>query len=148
VLFQAALVVAPENFMAANELGVVLAKFGRLGEAQVALEHAASLSNAPTAWRNLAVVCDRRGDAPRAAQARQQADAIVARLQQSGQANAGSKYAVEWVEPDAFAQSHSALVHAPAPMAKPSAMPDSAAPPAATAAKPAEKSGGWKWPWQ
>lgn len=146
VLYQAALIISPENFMAANELGVMLAKFGRFQEAKTSLAHAAALSNSPIAWRNLAVVCQRSGDEPRAAQARQQANYIAAELQKAGQINAGSQYPVKWVDPSTFAQSHSSLA-AQADPAPAATTPATATTPT-TAAKPESKSSGWKWPWQ
>jgi hypothetical protein len=146
VLYQAALVVAPENFMAANELGVTLAKFGRFQEAQTALAHAAALSNSPVAWRNLATVCQRSGDQQRAAHARQQANLIVAQLQEAGRASAGSKHPVQWVDPETFVQSHSTLNSLPASTAPANSTTQPSIP--ATAARPENTSSGWKWPWK
>ena len=62
-LYQTALVVDPANFLAANELGVILGAYGQLDEARRVLLYAASIAPRPEIWRNLTVVCDRMGDA-------------------------------------------------------------------------------------
>ncbi len=113
--YQAALVVEPQNFMAANELGVLLTRYGRLKDAKAVFEQSVTVSDAPTSWRNLAVVCDRLGDATKAADARHEADAAVARLQKSGYATAGMRYPIEWVSPEKFANSNSMVTAATSP---------------------------------
>lgn len=56
VFQQAALLVDSRNFMAANELGVLLARYGKYEQARVALLQSVSVSPQPIAWRNLAAV--------------------------------------------------------------------------------------------
>jgi len=155
VYHQAALMVEPKNFMAANELGVLLAHFGRLPESQSALQHAVAMSGGPTEWQNLAAVCDRLNEPAKAAEARQQAQASVARLQSAGYPAAGMKYPIQWLDPSSFATTNSMVADA-AP-ASPSSLnsvmsksdsKDSTAPDASTpavAAKPQPKSGFWSW---
>jgi Flp pilus assembly protein TadD len=154
VYHQAALIVEPKNFMAANELGVLLAHFGRLPEARSALEHAVATSGNPTEWQNLAAVCDRMGEPVKATQARQQAILAVARLQNSGYATAGLKYPIQWLDPASFSSTNSMIADA-APVGAPSVMSSGAASasaaspdtstPSVTTAKAPTKSGFWSW---
>ena len=98
-LYQAALIVEPHNFLAANELGVLLTRYGRLKEARTIFEQAVAVSDAPTTWRNLAAVCERLGDTTKASDAREEVVAAATRLQKTGYATAGMKYPIEWVAP-------------------------------------------------
>ncbi|MEO8494309.1 MAG: tetratricopeptide repeat protein, partial [Planctomycetota bacterium] len=66
---QAALTTDPGNFLAANEMGVLLARFGKLQEARTVLQYAVSRSPLPETWQNLSVVHQRLGEADLAAQA-------------------------------------------------------------------------------
>ena len=150
--YQSALIIEPQNFMAANELGVVLTRYGRLNEAKAVFEQAVAHCDAPTSWRNLAVVCDRLGEPANAAEARHEADTAVARLQKNGYATAGMRYPLEWVSPDKFANNNS-MVAAAAPTqsvmtSPPAPHPASTAPTSSdqqsTAAKPPSTS---IWPW-
>ncbi len=152
VYHQAALMVEPKNFMAANELGVLLAHFGRLPEARSALEHAIAVSGGPTEWQNLAAVCDRMNDPAKAAEARQQSLVAVNKLQGAGFGTAGMKYPIQWLDPASFATTNSMVADA-AP-ASSTALTSVMAknPPAdstntpAIAAKPQQpKSGFWNW---
>jgi Flp pilus assembly protein TadD len=146
VFYQSALIVDTQNFMAANELGVLLTKFGRWDDARNALEHAVAASGTPTSWRNLAMVCDRMGDQPKAASARHQADLVVAQLQKAGRKTPDSKYAIEMVDSETFAQMHSAVTDATGEntVARPAAT-AAQQPAVSTAAKPSEKGGFWPW---
>jgi hypothetical protein len=146
VFYQSALIVDSQNFMAANELGVLLTRFGRWNDARTALEHAVAASGTPTTWRNLAVVCDKIGDQAKAVEARHQAELAVARLQKSGHGAAGSKYAIEMVDPTTFVQMHSATVDAAGETSVAGNTTAPAQQPAvSTAAKPNDKSGFWPW---
>ena len=62
VLHQAALMVDSRNYRSANELGVLLAKFGRLPEARAAFLHSIAVSPQPTTWQNLAAVHQSLGE--------------------------------------------------------------------------------------
>jgi tetratricopeptide (TPR) repeat protein len=152
VYFQAAVLIEPRNFLSANELGVLLAKFGRLEDARHAIEQSVANSNSPTAWQNLAVVNERLGDQQKAAICRQRIETAIVQSRQAGTNNGGSQYMVRWVDPETFAQSNS-MAPITAPAAGPSSMPRAAShepttATATTAAKPETKSSGWKWPWQ
>jgi tetratricopeptide (TPR) repeat protein len=146
VFYQSALIVDTQNFMAANELGVLLTKFGRWDDARNALEHAVAASGTPTSWRNLAMVCDRMGDQPKAVAARHQADLAVAQLQKAGHKTPDSKYAIEMVDSETFAQMHTAVTDATGEntVARPAAT-AAQQPAVSTAAKPSEKGGFWPW---
>ena len=56
VFYQASLLVCPRNYMAANDLGVVLAQSGYYAEARSALEHSVRISWQSANLGNLAVV--------------------------------------------------------------------------------------------
>jgi len=102
-LHQAALLVDNRNYRAANELGVLLAKFGRLPEARAALLHSVSISSQPTTWQNLAAVHQMLGESDLAARAHLESTVAAARLNGNGGASGRSLYAVQWLDPAAFA---------------------------------------------
>ncbi len=99
-LYQAALMVDGRNYLAANELGVLLAGFGRLPEARAALLHSLSASSQPIVWQNLAAVHKAMGEADLAARAGKEAELAA---KQMGQA-AATAYDVRWVDPETFAR--------------------------------------------
>ena len=118
--FQAALLAVPQNHMAWNDLGVMLARNGRLDEARMALENSVSFSQDPSAWQNLAAVYQRQGNAQRAEQAIRQARA----LQQAANGRTGRptpSLPVEWLNPNTFAKTGSDTPPgaAPVPLALP-----------------------------
>jgi tetratricopeptide (TPR) repeat protein len=121
---QAALATDPGNFLAANELGVLLARFGNLHEARSVLLYSVSLYPLPETWQNLSVVHQRLGEADLAAQAL--ANWQLA-LQQSG-SQSSSQHAynrsmVQWVPPQAFAGQQPGSPHAPS-MHQPTRQPE------------------------
>lgn len=99
-LYQAALLVDSRNYRAANELGVLLARFGRLPEARLALLHSLSISAQATTWQNLAAVHESLGERDLAARAHHEA-MLAASRQHRG--TAGQSIAVEWLDPATFA---------------------------------------------
>jgi len=107
VFYQAALLVSPENYMASNELGVLLARGGRYEEARLALEHSLSNYQHSAGWYNLSVVYRRLGrtDLARAAYRRHQA---ICQQQTGGRKrpSPASRQQVEWVDPETFARSY------------------------------------------
>ncbi len=102
--YQAALLVYPGNFMAANELGVLHARYGNYAAARAALEHSVRIHPHAAGWRNLAVVYRQLGHPQLAAQAARQAEDISRRqfAQQASRLQSGG--VVQWVEPERFAQ--------------------------------------------
>ena len=99
VFHQAALMVDGRNFMAANELGVLLVRFGRLPEARAALLHSLSISPQPVVWQNLAEVHQAMAEYDLAAKARQSAEIATNRMGRDGTLAA---YDVQWVDPATF----------------------------------------------
>lgn len=62
-LFQrVALGIAPQNLLAANELGVLLAQHGQLQDAERIFQQCVATDATPQTWRNLAVVYARQGN--------------------------------------------------------------------------------------
>ncbi|HEV2973354.1 MAG TPA: hypothetical protein VGY55_25535 [Pirellulales bacterium] len=102
VFYQASLMVDGRNFMAANELGVVLVRFGRLPEARAAFLHSLAISPQPIVWSNLAAVHQSLGENELAERARRSA---IAAANQTGSGAALSAYDVQWVDPATFARS-------------------------------------------
>ena len=76
VCYQAALIVYPKNYMAANDLGVLLARCGDFNSSPVMLEHSLSLSQQPETWSNLAVVYQQLGQTTLAARAGRESAAL------------------------------------------------------------------------
>jgi tetratricopeptide (TPR) repeat protein len=103
----AALTVDPLHAPAANELGVLYARAGKWHEARQALEQSLAARPAAESWHNLAVVYDRLGDAPLAAQARRQAQLAAA-------PNRELAATVQWVDPVTFAAGNAHPAHAAA----------------------------------
>jgi tetratricopeptide (TPR) repeat protein len=99
--YQASLMVDGRNFMAANELGVALVRFGRLPEARAAFLHSLAISSQPIVWQNLAAVHQNLGEIELAERARR--SAIVA-ANQTGSGAALAAYDVQWVDPATFAR--------------------------------------------
>ncbi len=138
---QAALIIDPRNFLAANELGVLLVRCGRLDDARLALEHAVRASNAPAPWKNLASVYQRLGDQERSEKALQEAKAAVAKLEKSGRVGVTGKYPIQWVDTDTFAQRNSMMFEPPPPPHQPEIdkAESKTVQPAAAAAAPSDK---------
>ncbi|TWT30035.1 hypothetical protein [Blastopirellula retiformator] len=98
-LHQSAFLADPNNILAANELGVLLARYGQLSDAkQVFVKGLRSHSLADT-WNNLAKVHEMLGENEMASLAREEAKYATA---QGGVAPKGNF--VRWVSPEAFAQ--------------------------------------------
>lgn len=114
VYYQAALLAYPQNFMAANDLGVLLAQNGNYADARTVLEHSLSLSPQSVTWHNLAVVYGQLGQPGLARQADQQAAAFQ-------QAEAGRRKmvlgttnsSVVWLDSQMFAKTSSNTPNTP-----------------------------------
>jgi tetratricopeptide (TPR) repeat protein len=62
-LYQAALTVEPQHYLAANELGALFARYGQWPEAREALRHAVAVRpDCPVLWENLARVHEQLGE--------------------------------------------------------------------------------------
>ncbi len=103
--FQAALLTNPKNSMAANDLGVFLAKYGRYAESQQLLERALLVQQHPATWQNLAKVYHALGQVELARRANGRAEAMqLAEKKQRPAANNGSRPMVRWLDPPTFAK--------------------------------------------
>jgi hypothetical protein len=97
VLHQSALMADRNNFRAANELGVLLARHGDYGSARTLLLHSVRLSPHPSTYRNLVVVHTKLGEKDLAQQASQHGLA----MERAGVRRNGP--AIAWVDPVTFA---------------------------------------------
>ncbi|MEN6458665.1 MAG: hypothetical protein ABFC63_07015 [Thermoguttaceae bacterium] len=115
VFYQAALLVYPANSMAANDLGVLLARAGNMADARGILEYSASLAPEPVTWRNLAVVY-RQLQQPRLADdvARRAAILEQRQLAQRRTRLEAARQMVRWVDPEQFAETSTTMPGAPA----------------------------------
>jgi hypothetical protein len=117
VFFQAAILVCPRNFTAANDLGVLLAHNGDSTGARRLLEHSVLVHRCSDNLSNLSTVYRQIGElrlAELAAEKARAAKAAEVAWQKSASLSAGG--AVEWVDPTALAQS-------PGPWSDPSSKP-------------------------
>ncbi len=73
-----ALIVAPQNVLSGNELGVLFARHGHLEEAERMFQQCVATSPSPETYRNLAAVYARKGDDRSSRAAAASADALVA----------------------------------------------------------------------
>jgi tetratricopeptide (TPR) repeat protein len=101
-LHQAALLVDEENYMAANELGVMLARFGQYEHARSLLTRSLSVAPQSTTWNNLAAVHRHLGETELAEKATQQAAALTRaeRLAQTTRSTTSKE--VVWTDPKNF----------------------------------------------
>jgi tetratricopeptide (TPR) repeat protein len=108
VFHQAALLVDGRNYMAANDLGVLLARYGRYEQAKAALIHSLSVSPQPAGWHNLTVVHQQLGEVKLAQLAAAESQAAKARAKQVAAANGQSMTdttTVVWLDPVTFGRS-------------------------------------------
>jgi tetratricopeptide (TPR) repeat protein len=101
VFHQAALAVDHRNYRAANELGVLLARYGQLPEARRALLHSVTIQPHVEGWHNLATVHRRLGETELAQLAEIEHQLLAAKQP------AGADKLVHWVDPQTFASSGS-----------------------------------------
>jgi len=114
VFHQAALATDGGNWLAANELGVLLARYGQLADARRLLLHSVSVHPHVEGWHNLAIVHGRLGETDLAQRAEHERQ-LLARL--GGKSSAESSEMVRWVDPQTFAASGGPDVHWPAEVA-------------------------------
>ncbi|MGD0383931.1 MAG: tetratricopeptide repeat protein [Thermoguttaceae bacterium] len=107
LFYQAALLVCTQNFMAANDLGVMLARNGNYEDARKMLEYSLSLRKQSDVWHNLAVVYEHLGRNDQARQAQQQS-IIALQMEQARRQNmlVGGGDQVCWVDENTFAQTY------------------------------------------
>ncbi len=100
VFHQAALTVDPRNYLAANELAVMLARFGKLPDARRILQHAVSVASHAESWQNLAVVHTRLGEVDLAKRAHYEWQLSLQGAHRAPGVRVGSS--VNWVDPQTF----------------------------------------------
>ena len=99
VFHQAAMASDQTNFRSANELGVLMANSGRFQESQDMLKRSLQIKQLPQAWKNLAVVHQRAGQAQLAQLAQQ--EFLIASRQNS---TAATHNTIRWMNPEQFNQ--------------------------------------------
>jgi tetratricopeptide (TPR) repeat protein len=109
-LYQAALLVDPQNYMASNELGVLMARYGDLDGAAGQFLHSVSLKPQVATWHNLATVYRRMGQLKASEQAEREREKLLAEARSRGAAaenpsELGSSPTVQWVDVETFAAS-------------------------------------------
>ena len=116
--FQAALVAYPQNYMASNDLGVLLANSGRYEDARQILEGSAANFPHSATWHNLSVVYRELGMNQLSAQA--EANQRSSLEQELAQRNARSPGAsdprVVWISPEEFAKTYAQTADARQPV--------------------------------
>lgn len=101
VYHQAALAADGSNFQAANELGVLLARYGQLQEAKLLLVRSVRIRPQVETWHNLAVVHRRLGEVELARQADRERELLGQKS--GGRTNAAASDAVRLVDARTFA---------------------------------------------
>lgn len=114
VFYQASLLACSQNFLASNDLGVLLARNGRYEDARVALEHSLSILPQPTGWHNLELVYQQLGNAAGAREAKARGEALQ-KAGSSTQPRRAPNQLVQWIDPQAFAQTNQEQPGTPAP---------------------------------
>jgi hypothetical protein len=111
VFHQAALAADRSNWLAANELGVLFARYGQLAEARELLIHSVATHSNLEAWHNLSVVHQRLGEADLAKKASNEWQLLA---KQTGKTRTDASEMVRWVDTQTFAASSAADVRWPA----------------------------------
>ncbi|MBN1588887.1 MAG: hypothetical protein JW888_05175 [Pirellulales bacterium] len=144
VFLQAAVQVCPQNHLAFNDLGVLLAGGGRYRDAAAAFDRSLAMVRDPTTMNNQAKVFEQLGDPARAAQVRHEAVAILAARGKMDRHSARPAPPVVWVSPEEFTRSYaaSAGLWQPAPVKHETA---TTASPSAAQAPVEQAKRGWSW---
>ena len=102
---QAALLVMPRNYLASNDLGVLLVTGGRREDARVVMEHGLATRPSSTGWRNLGLVLWQLGRTESSHQAhRNYLACLDAESRSVRNRSDSSGQPVRWVDPDSFAR--------------------------------------------
>lgn len=137
VMFRAAVDTHAENYLAANELGVRLARAGRYRQASQVLRQAATRpTSIATVHANLAAIEQRLGNTETAALAKTHSERLALQERATGQVS--KRHGVDWVDPNQF---HGGPAQA-APAPQVAATPNTAFQPA-FAVTPAPAESGW-----
>jgi hypothetical protein len=109
-MYLAALAACPTNYLAANELGVLLCRSGHPAEAAQLFERTIDYAPSATAYHNLAVAQERLGLSGHASANQAQADRLAAWERATGAVS--RRAGVQWVTPEQMTQVASAPVPA------------------------------------
>ena len=105
VFHRAAMIVNPENHLAANELGVMLARYGELEYAKEVLLNSLYVNRIPEAWYNLSVVHQRLGEHDLARRAKYEWQLTQNQPRQyRGSGARQPQELIRWVDPVEFAR--------------------------------------------
>jgi tetratricopeptide (TPR) repeat protein len=106
-LYQAALLVDPQNYMAANELGVLMARFGDLQSAADQFEYSLSIKPRGETWHNLAATFERMGQTSKAELAKYEREKLLAVPRTDAPAknptDLAARTSLRWIDTDTFA---------------------------------------------
>jgi tetratricopeptide (TPR) repeat protein len=106
LLHQAALAVDSENYAAANEIGVLLARGGHFDAARKMFEHSIKVQPEPETWHNLGEVCDKLGEDKKALLAKRKAESLTNAQHETDRGEESNNIhvpAVRWVDSKEFA---------------------------------------------
>jgi tetratricopeptide (TPR) repeat protein len=106
-LHRAATFVEPNNFLAANELGVLLARQGRWQEARAVLENSVTIAPQVVTYQNLANVYQHLGEGNLARQTNQSATELA--MKRGPNTITGGSAAVQWLDGATFAQTSNSM---------------------------------------
>jgi hypothetical protein len=101
-MFSAALAARPDNHLAANELGVLLCRTGRPGDAARLFERAIDFAPGATAYHNLAVAQRKLGMHGQSAANEQESQRLAAFERSAGAVS--QRVGVRWVAPEDMAR--------------------------------------------
>jgi Tfp pilus assembly protein PilF len=87
LLQRVALVIAPQNVLAGNELGVLLAEHGQLAESEKVFRQCLAVDPRPETWRNLSVITARMGDEKASRDALAASESLAERIKRTSHAN-------------------------------------------------------------
>ena len=110
-LYQAALIVDPKNYMACNELGVLMARYGDLDAAENQFVHSLSIKPQPETWHNLGGRLSRQWANPKRLRKRNRKKKswfpqhARATLRRKNSNDLGSRPMLDFVDPNTFAAS-------------------------------------------
>ena len=105
VFYQAALLVMPQNHLASNDLGVLLARGGRHENARVIMNHGLAVRQSSVGWRNLGLVLWQLGQTEPSREAHKNYLACLASEHKNTQHRSDSSgQPVRWVDPASFAE--------------------------------------------
>ncbi|HEV3023432.1 MAG TPA: hypothetical protein VGX76_13245, partial [Pirellulales bacterium] len=138
------------NFLAANELAVLEARWGQNATARALLQHSVTILPHAAVWRNLAVVHQRLGETKLAELAMREAQVAT---QREAAAKPGNPQGivpstdVRWLDSKEFASTSRTELDVQKPAASEASKPTASATPVVTPAPSRQRSAGSWFPW-